>query len=61
LSALDKWSIRDRIKSELSGIQGNETTGQIEDLVDDVLEAEGLGLDDDEYGGDDEEDEDEED
>jgi hypothetical protein len=48
LGALDKWQIQSRIKEELSGIRGDETAAQIEDLVEEILEAE--GIDDNEEG-----------
>jgi hypothetical protein len=48
LGALEKWRIRECIKEGLSDIRGDETTSQIEDLVEEILESEGLGWDDDE-------------
>ena len=58
LDVLERWRIKDRIENDLQMVQGGESTGDVEEIVDDILDAEGL-LEDDDLGDDDEEDEDE--
>jgi hypothetical protein len=47
LSFSEKFSIEKRVRDDLAEIEGHETTGEIEDWVDEILEAEGLGWDED--------------
>ena len=47
LSGLASMQIELRVSRELEGIKGDETSADIEDWVDDILEREGIGYDDD--------------
>ena len=49
LDISDKWRIERRIDTELEDIIGDESSAEIEDLIDDILEREGIGYDDDDY------------
>jgi hypothetical protein len=40
------WQIEKRVREELGAVQGDETTGDIENWVDDVLDNEGVAWDD---------------
>ena len=46
LSLTDRWRIEERVKAALEDIAGGETTEEIEDLVEDLFEREGLVWDD---------------
>ena len=47
LNISEKWRIEGRIDEELADITGDETSGDVEDLIDDILDLEGIGYDDD--------------
>jgi len=47
LSSLTSWSIEQRIARALDDIGGDESADDIEDLVEDILEREGIGYEDD--------------
>jgi hypothetical protein len=45
LKITDVWAIERRVREELAAVEGDETTAEIEDWVDDILEDEGIGWD----------------
>lgn len=46
LDVLARWRIERLVKDELAAVTGEETTDDIEDWVDEILEDEGIGWDD---------------
>lgn len=46
LDSLTRWSIEQRVARTLDDITGDESADDIEDLVEDILEREGIGFDD---------------
>lgn len=47
LKITEVWQIERRVREELAAVEGNETTAEIEDWVDDILDDEGIGWDED--------------
>jgi hypothetical protein len=47
LKITEVWQIERRVREELATVEGDETTGEIEDWVDDILDDEGIGWDED--------------
>jgi hypothetical protein len=47
LKITDVWAIERRVREELAAVEGDETTTEIEDWVDDILDDEGIGWDED--------------
>ena len=47
LSLTEIWKIESRVRDDLAAVEGDETTADIEDWVDEILEDEGIGFEDD--------------
>ena len=47
LKITEVWAIERRVREELATVEGDETTAEIEDWVDDILDDEGIGWDED--------------
>jgi hypothetical protein len=47
LKITEVWQIERRVREELATVEGDETTAEIEDWVDDILDDEGIGWDED--------------
>jgi hypothetical protein len=47
LKITEVWQIERRVREALAEVEGDETTGEIEDWVDDILDDEGIEWDED--------------